>query len=145
MSAVPAPQVDTRADGAPAGSEAGGEPGSVAGPENRTDAAVIAAADQDTEQFAVLYDRYAAGLHRYAYRRLGPEHAEDVVAETFAIAFRRRRTYDRSRPDARPWLYGIATKEIARWHRSEEARLRAWARSDVGRPDESLADRVPNG
>ncbi|MFI8527274.1 RNA polymerase sigma factor [Promicromonospora sukumoe] len=103
---------------------------------------MIAAADQDSEQFAVLYDRYSAGLYRYAYRRVGAEHAEDVVAETFAVAFRRRHTYDRSRPDARPWLYGIATKEIARWRRSEEARLRAWARSDLGQAEESPADRV---
>lgn len=116
--------------------------GVVTVPQVMTDAAVIAAADRDTEQFAVLYDRYAAGLYRYAYRRVGAEHAEDVVAETFAIAFRRRRTYDRSRPDARPWLYGIATKEIARWYRSEDARLRAWARSDVRHTEESPADRV---
>ncbi|MGI5189229.1 RNA polymerase sigma factor [Promicromonospora sp. CA-289599] len=116
--------------------------GVVTAPQIMTDAAVIAAADQDSERFAMLYDRYAAGLYRYAYRRVGGEHAEDVVAETFAVAFRRRNTYDRSRPDARPWLYGIATKEIARWHRSEEARLRAWARSDVGHTEESPADRV---
>ena len=110
--------------------------------ETRTDAAVIAAAERDGEQFAVLYDRYAAGLYRYAYRRVGGEHAEDVVAETFAVAFRRRHTYDRSREDARPWLYGIATREMSRGRRAEEARLRAWARSDVGRPEEPLADQV---
>lgn len=107
-----------------------------------TDADVIAAADRDPERFGTLYDRYAAGLYRYAHRRVGPAHAEDVVAETFAVAFRRRHTYDRSRPDARPWLYGIATREVARWHRAEAARLRAWERGAVGNDQEPLADRV---
>lgn len=40
------------------------------------------------------YDQYAAQLYRYAYRRVGPDHAEDVVAESFLAAFRQRDTYD---------------------------------------------------
>ena len=39
------------------------------------DAVVIAASRGDAELFGVIYDRYAASLYRYAYRRLGPEHA----------------------------------------------------------------------
>lgn len=47
-------------------------------------------------------------------RRLGRDAAEDVVAETFLVAFDRRHRYDPARPDARPWLYGIATNLIRR-------------------------------
>ncbi len=106
------------------------------------DAEVIAASQRDAEAFTVLYDRYAAQLYRYAYRRIGPEHVEDVVAEAFLAAFRRRHEYDLARPDARPWLFGIVTKEIARRHRAEQARYRALARVGVDGPADGLADRV---
>lgn len=106
------------------------------------DAAIIAASRADAEAFGVIYDRYAAMLYRYAYRRLGPEHAEDVVAEAFLAAFRHRSRYDLTRPDARPWLFGIVTKEIARRRRAEEARYRAMARASTVEIVDGLADDV---
>ncbi len=107
-----------------------------------SDAAVIAASRRDAETFGVIYDRYATQLYRYTYRRLGPEHAEDVVAETFLAAFRGRARYDLDREDARPWLFGIATREIARRRRSEEARYRAMARTGVDDVSEGFVDEV---
>ena len=60
-----------------------------AGPaDGPADSAAIRASLRDPEQFAVLYDRYSAVLHRYAGRRVGGEDAEDVVAATFLAAFR---------------------------------------------------------
>jgi RNA polymerase sigma-70 factor (ECF subfamily) len=109
------------------------------------DAVVIQESWRDAELFAVLYDRYAAQLYRFAYRRVGPEAAEDVVADTFLAAFRRRRQYDVARPDARPWLFGIVTKEIARRRRSEEARYRALARAAGEAAEDGHADRVAAG
>jgi RNA polymerase sigma-70 factor (ECF subfamily) len=94
---------------------------------------------QDAEKFAALYDAYAAGLYRYAYRRVGPE---DVVAETFLAAFRGRCRYDLTRSDARPWLFGILTKQIAQRHRSEQARYRAIARAATDKVVDGLADQV---
>jgi RNA polymerase sigma factor (sigma-70 family) len=105
------------------------------------DAALIAASWSDADSFAALYDRYAAQLYRYAHRRVGHS-AEDVVAETFLAAFRRRRSYDLARPDARPWLFGILTRELARHGRDERARFRALARSAPETPVEGPADRV---
>jgi len=107
-----------------------------------SDAAVIEVSLRDAERFGVLYDRYADQLYRYAYRRVGPAHAEDVVAETFLAAFRRRHTYDLARPDARAWLFGIVTREIARWRRTEEARYRAMSRAGTDPASDGLADRV---
>jgi RNA polymerase sigma-70 factor (ECF subfamily) len=46
-----------------------------------------------------------------------------VTAETFLAAFRNRGRYDMSRVDARPWLYGIAVRQIGT-HRRAEARYR---------------------
>jgi RNA polymerase sigma factor (sigma-70 family) len=106
------------------------------------DAVVIAESRRDGDAFAILYDRYAGELYRYAYRRVGKEIAEDVVAEAFLAAFRARDRYDTSRPDARPWLFAIVTKELARHHRREKARYRALARSPVEPPPDELAEQV---
>ncbi|MFC0007894.1 RNA polymerase sigma factor [Micromonospora siamensis] len=106
------------------------------------DAAAIAASRQDAEAFGVLYDRYAAQLYRYAYRRVGPELAEDVVADTFLAAFRRRNSYDLARADARPWFFGILTREIARHRRAEQARWRALGRAGDDGVAEGFADQV---
>jgi len=106
------------------------------------DADAIRASWQNADQFAALYDRYAEQLYRYAYQRVGAAAAEDVVAETFLHAFARRATYDVDRPDARPWLFGILTKVIGSHHRSEQAHLRALARSAPTPTVDGLADRV---
>jgi RNA polymerase sigma-70 factor (ECF subfamily) len=122
-----------------------GEPASIVaeGPAGgRADSAAIAASLQDPEQFAVIYDRYSPALHRYAGRRVGGEDADDVVAAAFLAAFRVRARYDLARPDARPWLFGILTKEIARRRRTEQARLRALARTCADRPAAGHADQV---
>jgi len=108
----------------------------------RSDAQLIASSMHEPEDFSVVYGRHARTVHRYAYRRVGPEHAEDVVAETFVAAFRRRASYDMARPDARPWLLGIATKEVAQFRRAEETRYRAMARLGRVRPEDNLADRA---
>jgi RNA polymerase sigma-70 factor (ECF subfamily) len=80
--------------------------------------------------FASIFDRHAGEILRYAHARLGPELAEDVTAETFLAAFRHRDRYDTTRPDARPWLYGIAVRQIGRHRRAQGRQLRllvAWA------------------
>jgi RNA polymerase sigma-70 factor (ECF subfamily) len=77
--------------------------------------------------FGLLFDRHAAGLLRYCSRRLGPDLAEDVVAETFLIAYERRQRYDHGRASARPWLYGIATNLVRRQRSAEHRALRAAA------------------
>jgi DNA-directed RNA polymerase specialized sigma24 family protein len=84
-----------------------------------TDAALIARSWQEPERFAEVFDRYYPGVHGYASRRLGRSLADDVAAETFLIAFDRRERYDLARPDAKPWLYGIASRLIARRHRRQ--------------------------
>ncbi|ETK36351.1 RNA polymerase sigma factor [Microbispora corallina] len=95
------------------------------------DATLIGRSLDDPEVFAALFDRHAPLLHRYAARRLGPSEAEDVVADTFLAAFQRRGDYDRGRPDARPWLYGIASNLIGKRRRAETALYRAYIRSGV--------------
>lgn len=84
---------------------------------------------EQPELFALLYDRYAPDIHRYAARRLGDTAADDITADTFLVAFRIRSRYDRTRPNARPWLYGIAGNLIGKQRRAEVRALRALART----------------
>ncbi|KAB2351855.1 RNA polymerase sigma factor [Actinomadura rudentiformis] len=109
------------------------------------DADLIERSRTDPEAFAALFDRYSGMLYRYVSRRLGPEVAEDLVGETFLIAFSRRARYDLSYADARPWLFGIISKLVSRHHRSEAARYRALQRSPVDGHVEGPADRVAAG
>lgn len=105
------------------------------------DAVVIKESLAEPERFAVIFDRHADELYRYAARRLGPELAEDVVAEVFLTAFRKRASYEVSRLDARPWLYGIATLTIRQHRRAEARRHRLLARSPIPVPAEGFEER----
>ncbi|MFI6462225.1 RNA polymerase sigma factor [Streptomyces sp. NPDC050528] len=93
------------------------------------DAEVVARSLEQPEVFALLYDRYAADIHRYAARRLGDGAADDITADTFLTAFRIRSRYDLTRANARPWLYGIAGNLIGRQRRTEVRALKALART----------------
>lgn len=107
-----------------------------------SDVDLIVAARHDDDAFAALYDRHAPQLYRYASRRVGREVAEDVVAETFLAAFRALERYDTTRPDARAWLYAIATKELAKHHRTERTRYRTLARAAAEPTATDFAERV---
>ncbi|MBK3640637.1 MULTISPECIES: RNA polymerase sigma factor [Streptomyces] len=104
-----------------------GPPPSTARTED--DAEVVAQSLEQPELFARLYDRYAPDIHRYAARRLGDGAADDITSDTFLIAFRIRSRYDRTRPNARPWLYGIAGNLIGKQRRAEVRALKALART----------------
>jgi RNA polymerase sigma-70 factor (ECF subfamily) len=110
--------------------------------ERAGDAALIEQSWHEPEAFAGLYDRHAAPIHRYVTRRLGDGLADDVVAETFLAAFRQRRRYDVQRPDARPWLYGIAANVIGKHRRSEVRMLQAFARTGADPVADSYGDRI---
>jgi RNA polymerase sigma factor (sigma-70 family) len=107
------------------------------------DSYVVDRSRTDPEAFAELFHRHSGEIGRYVTRRVGPGPAEDIVAETFLVAFRRRDSYDRGRTDARPWLYGIATNVIRRHRRDEVRALRALERTGVDPVlAESFADQV---
>ncbi|GAA2281074.1 RNA polymerase sigma factor [Streptomyces hawaiiensis] len=93
------------------------------------DAELIAASLEEPERFAALFDRHAPAIHQYVARRLGRDAADDVTAETFLTAFRIRARFDPARAGARPWLYGIAAKQIGRHRREEVRALKLLART----------------
>jgi RNA polymerase sigma factor (sigma-70 family) len=107
-----------------------------------SDADLIARSLAEPDQFTAVFDRHSAEILRYAYARLGPELAEDVTAETFLAAFQSRSRYDGAWSDARPWLYGIAVRQIRRHRRVEARRLRLLGSALADAPAEDHSDRV---
>jgi RNA polymerase sigma-70 factor (ECF subfamily) len=95
-----------------------------------SDAQIIAASRVEPLVFGVVFDRHYDAVHRYLARRVGSDLADDLAAETFTTAFEVRRRYDTAHPDARPWLFGIATNLVRHRRRGEARRLRAYARLD---------------
>jgi len=116
-------------------------------PSRTGDAAAIAKSLSAPEAFGAIFDRHFAAIHRYLARRIGRERADDVAAQTFTVAFERRASFRLDSSDARPWLYGIATKLLANHRRSEQRLLETIARlgaqppaaSDAGDSDWELA------
>ena len=106
------------------------------------DAAVIQRSLREPERFATLFRRHALEIKRYVARRLGPDTADDIAAETFLAAFQNRERYDVRCPDARPWLYGIATNLVSMHRRSELRLYRRMVRTGVDPVMESFTDQV---
>jgi RNA polymerase sigma-70 factor (ECF subfamily) len=75
----------------------------------------------ELQAFTGLYERYAGAVHRYALRRSDPHTAEEVTAQVFVVAWRRRSGIP---GDALPWLYGVARRALAEQRRGQERRRR---------------------
>jgi RNA polymerase sigma factor (sigma-70 family) len=88
---------------------------------------VSRSASADAEaRFDVCFRAHYAAVLAYALRRLGERGtAEDVAAETFAVAWRRLETLP---ADPLPWLFGIARHVIQNEARSARRRSRLLAR-----------------
>ncbi|MFJ9557981.1 RNA polymerase sigma factor [Nocardiopsis sp. NPDC101807] len=67
-------------------------------------------------QFTRFFERHYDDVRRYALRRLGPDHADDVAAETFGVAWRRFDHLPKDQP--LPWLYGVARNVVRARSRS---------------------------
>jgi RNA polymerase sigma-70 factor (ECF subfamily) len=78
--------------------------------------------DPRKARFEGVYQDTYPRILGYAVRRCrSPEDAADVVAETFAIAWRRVDDLPDG-PEARLWLYGVARNVLANHRRGEERR-----------------------
>lgn len=92
---------------------------------------------RDTAWFEALYRAHHPAVLRYAARRVGPDEADDVVAEVFATAWRKM---DAVGDPPLPWLYRTAHHHLLHAGRSLaqrvrlQERLRAEPRQDVHGP-----------
>ncbi|NDU73225.1 sigma-70 family RNA polymerase sigma factor [Actinomadura sp. DSM 109109] len=122
------------------GSRSGAEPDAPGS--DASDAAAIVRSRREPAAFAEIFHRHFAAIHGYAARRLGVDAADDIAAETFLAAFRKRGRFDPARGAVRPWLYGIATRLIGLHRRSEGRRYRALARTPAEHMVDGHEDRV---
>jgi RNA polymerase sigma factor (sigma-70 family) len=74
------------------------------------------------EDFDAVFREHFAPVHRFIARRVGKALAEDLAAEVFVTAFRRRAAYQPERGSLRSWLYGIAAN-VVRGHWRDEQQL----------------------
>lgn len=111
-----------------------------------TDSEIVRRSRQEAAAFGELFERHARAVVGFASRRVGADAAEDVLSETFLVAFRRRASFDLRVDSARPWLLGIATRIIHRHRASEAKQLRSLLAQppERARPDDSdgLSDRL---
>ena len=107
------------------------------------------------EHFRRVYAATFEPLLAYAVRRVEqPADAADVVAETFLVAWRRRREIPAD-GEARLWLYGVARRVLANHHRGDvrrerlgqrlRQRLTAFAADPAAEVPERLAIRAALG
>jgi RNA polymerase sigma-70 factor (ECF subfamily) len=88
-------------------------------------------------RFEQLFAAQYAAVAAYANRRASAADAEDVVAETFLVAWRRLADVP---DDAKPWLFGVARRVLANQRRAagrrdalyERAAASLTARGDAG-------------
>jgi RNA polymerase sigma-70 factor (ECF subfamily) len=67
-------------------------------------------------EFDALFRAHVGAVHAYALRRSDPATADDVVADTFLVCWRR---LDRVPDTPLPWLYGVARRCLANRMRAE--------------------------
>jgi RNA polymerase sigma factor (sigma-70 family) len=76
---------------------------------------------EDAQRFTALYREHHARVRDFAQRRVGTDLAQEVVAETFLVAWRR---LDDIPGVAMPWLYRVALYEIANLRRRQAKAVR---------------------
>jgi RNA polymerase sigma-70 factor (ECF subfamily) len=103
--------------------------------------------DEAREGFLLIYDECFSPVWAYAVSRVGRQAAEEVVSETFAVAWRRRSGIP---PDPLPWLLGVARNVAHQMFRAEvrQQLLAAEAREWMARlasaedPADAVVDRA---
>jgi RNA polymerase sigma factor (sigma-70 family) len=87
----------------------------------RSDAELLRGAVVRPDEFREVYDRHVHAVRRFLRVQVGADLADDLTAETFAIALRRCGSYTPQLDSARAWLLGIAAN-LARGTRRSRAR-----------------------
>jgi RNA polymerase sigma-70 factor (ECF subfamily) len=90
---------------------------------------IVRSLDGDEDAFVEVVRRHEVAVGAYLARRVGRDRAEDLLGEVWVAAFTSRANYDRSFPDAGPWLFGVAHNTLRRHWRSHPAEE---LRADLG-------------
>ena len=93
----------------------------------------------DTSTFDAVFKAHFRTIHRFLSRRVGSALADDLAAETFAVGYRARASFDPTRGPVRSWLFGIATN-LLRAHWRDEQHLLALEARLITEPDRPAPD-----
>ncbi|TXK17311.1 RNA polymerase sigma factor [Homoserinibacter sp. GY 40078] len=95
-------------------------------------------------EFDSVYRRHLPAVSAYLARRVASDEVEDLAADVFAIAWRKR---DAVTPgEELPWLYRIASYQVANLRRRAAVRASAlalFAAPDSAPPADTFIDRDP--
>jgi RNA polymerase sigma-70 factor (ECF subfamily) len=93
----------------------------------------------DARAFERIYEQHADAIAAYALRRVRNEQdAEEIVSETFLIAWRR---LPELRGDPLPWLYGVARRVLAN-HTRRDGRATLELPGDLAAPIDTTGERA---
>jgi RNA polymerase sigma-70 factor (ECF subfamily) len=91
--------------------------------------------------FALFYRRHVDSVLRYFARSTrNPDVAADLTAEAFAAALVAKRRFKPGGPPAQAWLFAIASRKLADYHRRGYAEDRARRRLGMERVEPSEDD-----
>jgi RNA polymerase sigma-70 factor, ECF subfamily len=74
-------------------------------------------------RLSALFRQHSARVYAYARRHVEESHCDDVVSETFLVAWRR---FDQLPPEPLPWLLVVARNVIANQRRTSRRADRPW-------------------
>ena len=89
----------------------------------------MATTQSSRERFEAVFREHHAAVRAFVQRRVPAEAVDDVVSETFLVAWRR---IDRLGDEPLPWLLGIARNVVGTERRSSDRRLRLWGKVQAG-------------
>ncbi|MEU4215212.1 sigma-70 family RNA polymerase sigma factor [Actinoplanes sp. NPDC026623] len=96
-------------------------------------------------RFTAIYDAHHAQVYAYAVSRAGRQLADDIVADTFLVAWRKLPAVP---AEPLPWLLGVARNALRERYRAEvrqaglAAGLRAWVEEAEADVAEGVAERA---
>jgi RNA polymerase sigma factor (sigma-70 family) len=98
-----------------------------------TDAQLLRESRRRPDAYVEVCRRHVETLSRWLRRQVGPNEADDLLAETFARGWNSRRRFrDPGHGSAGPWLQGIAANLVRDYHRT--GAIEARARLKLGLP-----------
>jgi RNA polymerase sigma-70 factor (ECF subfamily) len=100
--------------------------------------------NSERERFERIFRTHHLTVHAFARRRVAAEAVDDVVSETFTVAWRR---LDDIPDDPLPWLLGVARNVVGTARRGEARRLRlqTLAQADYRAPTEECEPKLDSG
>jgi RNA polymerase sigma-70 factor (ECF subfamily) len=96
--------------------------------------------DDARERFEAIAAEVVEPVRRFLARRTDPDTAEDVLAETLLVCWRR---LEQVPENALPWVYGVARNCLANIQRGDRRQVRLAARISVVDPPDEVGREAP--